>query len=601
MAGEVVALKKSTEEHASEETKRTEAMRAWADDLACKVIKAVLEDAALRFLDDIDDEEQVDLQGEYDPIINEKTGARLSDAIQEFAPAIKRPERMLRRIYLAELKRKWQQGQWKIPTDPQGQAYGAYLVNRHGIWIKLRVNAGRRPTAMSRDTTRQRNWRHHYRITDETGEFDVEIGNEHLAKKADRAIRTLMQHGVHVIETADARQHLAKFLRYKPRARIIRAPMVGWFEPRKNSWVFVLPGETLGDGRLNVTLDTHGPSERHGFHRSGTSEQWRQEIAAPLAKNSNVVLAVGIFLAAPLLRWAGEPGGGFNFHGPAKTGKTLIGTIGQSIWGKPYKPGAGADAFGFTWESTANRLGERAVLRSDIGLYLDEIGIGDQKDVASTVYKLAAGLDKGRFGRAESDFNILFLSTGEPSLAEFLPNARPGQLIRLVDIPAVVQSESAFETICKEKIAAAGRQFYAATSEFHGSVGYDWLCHLVTLGPKQIKAELNRLRDIWQALPQVTEIAGRAHPQVVSVINRFALVAAALNMAAAAGIVPWAVTDIDAAIIACMQRWLGHAYRPLSSGFGPLIRSPAHQVLLETGIGPCSELSRHLRQGCRRR
>ena len=98
----------------------------------------------------------------------------------------------------------------EIPTDPQGQAYGAYLVNRHGIWIKLRVNAGigslcmaenRRtridPTAMSRDTTRQRNWRHHYRITDETGEFHVEIGNEHLAKRADRAIRTLMQHGVH--------------------------------------------------------------------------------------------------------------------------------------------------------------------------------------------------------------------------------------------------------------------------------------------------------------------------------------------------------------------------------------------------------------------
>jgi hypothetical protein len=34
------------------------------------------------------------------------------------------------------------------------------------------------------------------------------------------------------------------------------------------------------------------------------------------------------------------------------------------------------------------------------------------------------------------------------------------------------------------------------------------------------------------------------------------LVAVALNMAAAAGIVPWAVADIDSAIIACMQRWL---------------------------------------------
>ena len=247
--------------------------------------------------------------------------------------------------------------------------------------------------------------------------------------------------------------------------------------------------------QANVNIDTHGPSERHGRHRSGTSEQWRQQIAAPLARNTNVVLAVGSFLAAPLLRWAGEPGGGFNFRGPAKTGKTLIGAVGQSIWGKPYRPGAGADAFGFTWESTANRLGERAVLRSDIGLYLDEIGIGDQKDVPSTVYKLASGLDKGRFGQAERDFNVLFLSTGEPSLAEFLPNARPGQLVRLVDIPAVVQSESAFETISKEEIAAAGKQFYSATNECHGCVGYDWLRHLVALAPQRIAAELKRLRE----------------------------------------------------------------------------------------------------------
>lgn len=144
-----------------------------------------------------------------------------------------------------------------------------------------------------------------------------------------------------------------------------------------------------------------------GFHRSGTSDQWRQNVALPLAKNSNVVLAIGTFVAAPLLRWADEPGGGFHLYGAAKTGKTLIGAVGQSFWGKPYKPGAGTDAFGYTWATTAARLGERAVERSDIGLYLDEIGIGDQRAIAKTVYTLAAGLDKGRFGQAERDFNIL--------------------------------------------------------------------------------------------------------------------------------------------------------------------------------------------------
>jgi hypothetical protein len=82
------------------------------------------------------------------------------------------------------------------------------------------------------------------------------------------------------------------------------------------------------------------------------------------------------------------------------------------------------------------------------------------------------------------------------------------------------------------------------------------LLHLVALGPKQIKAELKQLREAWRELPQVMEITGRAHPQVISVVNRFALVAAALNMASSAGIVPWTIADIDAGIIACMSRWL---------------------------------------------
>ena len=244
------------------------------------------------------------------------------------------------------------------------------------------------PVALSRDISPQRNWRHRYLITDETGEFPVEIGNEHFGKKADPAISILMRHGVHVVETDEARQHLATFLRFKPRGRVIRAPRVGWFEAKKGCWVFVLPTETLGDAESSTSFSTPRPNA-HGFHRSGTSEQWREQVAGPLAGNSNVVLAVGTFLAAPLLRWADEPGGGFISHGPAKIGKTLLGAVGQSVWGKPYAPGAGADAFGFTWESTANRIGERAVLRSDVGLYLDEIGIGDPKAVAATVYKLS--------------------------------------------------------------------------------------------------------------------------------------------------------------------------------------------------------------------
>ena len=138
---------------------------------------------------------------------------------------------MLRRLYKSALKKKWEEQKKEIPTDPTGTHYSKnYMVNRHGVWARLSAGGEdlyvwRRivrtridPVALSHDRSRQRNWRHRYRITDATGQLTVEIGNEHLAKKADHAIRILMRHGVHVVETKKARQHLATFLRYKPRA-----------------------------------------------------------------------------------------------------------------------------------------------------------------------------------------------------------------------------------------------------------------------------------------------------------------------------------------------------------------------------------------------
>jgi putative DNA primase/helicase len=570
MAGSVVPLPASHD--AGAETKLKRDLLAWADDIADAVIAAALEDAGLQLSgDELDAEELAarDFSGDdYDPIIDPAAATRLSEAIREAADKFRQLEKVLRRLYTSALKRKWREQNKQIPDAPAGALYGVnYMTTRHGVWCKAYVAGSglyvwRRicrtqidPHALSRDTTRERNWRHVYTVTDETGQFAVEIKAALLAKEAARAISILMNRGVHVVETKQARQHLANFLRYKPKRRILRAPATGWFESSRGRWVFVLPDQTLGDpGKTAVVLE--GGGFGYGLQRRGTSDQWRHEIAQPLAGNSNVVLAVGTFLAGPLLRWAGEPGGGFHFHGPSKIGKTLIGAVAQSIYGRPFMLGAGADTFGFSWEVTAARLGERAVLRNDVGLYLDELGIGDQRAIATAIYQLSGGLGKGRYRQAERDFSVLFMSTGEPALAEFLQGVRPGQLVRLVDVPATVQSDSALETVSKREIAAAGRKYYAATSELHGAVGYDWLCHLVALTPGKISAELRRRREAWLALPAVADITDRAHPQVTSVVNRFALVTAALAMAVDAKILSWSISDIDAAVIACMQRWL---------------------------------------------
>ena len=72
-------------------------------------------------------------------------------------------------------------------------------------------------------------------------------------------------------------------------------------------------------------------------------------------------------------------------------------------------------------------------------------------------------------------FRILGISTGEPTMASYLSaggeKVPAGLKVRLVDVPAEVQPDSAFETCPCEQIEELGKRFYPLTSELHGAVG----------------------------------------------------------------------------------------------------------------------------------
>ena len=127
---------------------------------------------------------------------------------------------------------------------------------------------------------------------------------------------------------------------------------------------------------------------------------------------------------------------------------------------------------------------------------------------------------------------------------------------RLVDVPAEVQPGSAFETIPREQIHIESKRLFDAMKRQHGAVGRDWQRHLVDIGPEKIKAELHVQREAFLALPEVVAVAAKAHPQVRAVVDGFALDAAALRMAIAAGLLPWTVEEADMGIVACMGRWV---------------------------------------------
>ena len=254
----------------------------------------------------------------------------------------------------------------------------------------------------------------------------------------------------------------------------------------------------------------------------------------------------------------------FHLWGTSKIAKSLAGAVGQSVWGRPKVPGE-ADAFGASWTATAVGLERYAVLRSDVGAYLDEIGEGEPKAIRPAIYGLANGSTKLRGTqditlRPMESFRILGISTGEPTMESYLSaggeKVPAGLKVRLVDVPAEVQPDSAFETFPREQIEELGKQFYPLTSELYGVVGRAWLQHLVDLGADEIAAMVQRHRDAWLKLPVVAAVRAKSSVQVHSILNRFALVAAALRMAIEAKLLPWSIEDTDCGVAACMARCL---------------------------------------------
>jgi len=136
----------------------------------------------------------------------------------------------------------------------------------------------------------------------------------------------------------------------------------------------------------NVKYELDATAIRHGLHVAGTTAAWAAEIAEPLRGNSNIALAFATFFAAPLLRWASEPGGGNHFCGKSSIGKTMASAFGQSIYGWPHE--LADDTVGVTWAGSEAGFDAFALARSDIGLALDEITRAKRNTAEQVVYTL---------------------------------------------------------------------------------------------------------------------------------------------------------------------------------------------------------------------
>ena len=390
-------------------------------------------------------------------------------------------------------------------------------------------------------------------------------GNEHqwampramLAGDGTELRAMLLSCGLFVAPGRKAREKLAELLlTWNPPGLVHVTRRLGW---HGSSFVLPEPDPALAPGLVLQTerLDVLPP-----LRESGTLAEWQSEVAAPAIGNSRLILALCAAVAAPLLDLVGAEGGGVHLRGGSSTGKTTAAWVAASVWG-----GSADDRVRWvrSWRATANALEAVAAAHSDLLLVLDEIGEATGETVGEAAYMLANGSGKGRANRAgglraPSTWRVLFLSTGETGLAAQMAETRggprhlrAGQEMRVLDVPAEAGPLGLFERLpdgCANPADFADGLRHAA-KRVYGTAGRQWLRHLIK-ERAAIAAEARGLIEAFVATVLPAEACGQARRAA----SRFAVLAAAGELAARAGILPWPEGEAARGVGRCFAAWL---------------------------------------------
>lgn len=348
------------------------------------------------------------------------------------------------------------------------------------------------------------------------------------------------------------------------------AQRTGWVDGRR----FALPGDVIASGDGEPVYFTGSPDALH-YRQRGSIEGWQAGVASRAIGNRMLVFALALAFVGPIMRALSLEGGGFHFRGASSNGKTTAGTAAGSVWG-----GGGPLGFASSWRATGNALEGVAYGHSETVLILDELALVDPAEAGNAAYALATGQGKARAKqdgalRRRAEWRVMVLSTGEIGLADHMRSARlaqrtmAGQELRLIDLAADAGAGmGAFEQLHG---AAGAAEFAdaikAAAAKDYGLAGPLFVRRMIARG-QPIEERARALMADFVAEARRCGDSGQIHRAAL----RFGAVAAAGELAAELGVLPWPAGTAKAAALWLFNRW--------AEGFGRTGLMEERQVII---------------------
>lgn len=325
----------------------------------------------------------------------------------------------------------------------------------------------------------------------------------------------------------------------------------GWIN---NHQAYILPnGEILQSTDKPLKIIYNGIKGGIDDYRpTGSLEDWRRDIGRYIAHNSRLQLAIGASLAPVLMRPLSIEAGGFHLFGDSRTGKSTLGNLSASVWGKH-------DGFVSPWRGTGLGFENLANSRNDGLLVLDEINEAKAHVVEQVAYSVINGRSKiqgAKEGgnRERNQWRVMMFSTGEKTLEGYTQSHggqwQAGQAARLPSIPADAEKGyGVYDTLHDAKKGSLlSESIDEAIKRNYGLIGRAFVQGLI----EQENAFTDAKALINQFIAQLPETDGQAR----TVALRFALVFSALVMATRLGVLELDESDIFEQIKKCFDAWL---------------------------------------------